>query len=376
MQRADPGGALQNAAWCNALFVRSLPPLLFARAPALCLSACQYVCGGVAILMCLVALHDCGTQFRDQYEWPGKCNAGRHQSPLALVTRDAVRDWYGAHIRGPLLFQNYDNVTMYGLNNGHTLRWNVAPGNASTGPLLSGGPLRADYKLLQFHMHWLSEHAIDGYKYPLEIHFVHVRTDVDSLDEALAMDDGLAVVGVMCQVSNAPGSDEALEQIMPQVPAIVSPVDVTPEVRIDIMRFLSPNLQSFFTYSGSLTTPYCQEAVTWIVMDHPIVISDEQTTEGSPVKCALRPQYLQITRAEVGGVHNYRRLQPANRVVYHSASCASALAPPAAGALAAAAAALYCAVGAIGNALHHIACKIVHIKKRFFSENIKTCILS
>ena len=35
-------------------------------------------------------------------------------------------------------------------------------------------------------------------------------------------------------------------------------------------------MQSYYTYHGSLTTPQCQEAVTWIVMDKPIIISDTQ----------------------------------------------------------------------------------------------------
>lgn len=36
--------------------------------------------------------------------------------------------------------------------------------NDSPAPTVSGGPLRGNYSFLQFHLHWLSEHAIDGMK--------------------------------------------------------------------------------------------------------------------------------------------------------------------------------------------------------------------
>lgn len=43
------------------------------------------------------------------------------------------------------------------------------------------------------------------------------------------------------------------------------------------LRYLMPyDTEIFYTYQGSLTTPPCSEAVTWIVFPDPILISFEQ----------------------------------------------------------------------------------------------------
>jgi len=43
---------------------------------------------------------------------------------------------------------------------------------------------------------------------------------------------------------------------------------------------LPTSVQNYFTYSGSLTTPNCDEVVTWLVADKPIIgISENQLLE-------------------------------------------------------------------------------------------------
>ena len=62
------------------------------------------------------------------------------------------------------------------------------------------------------HWHWGSdsskgsEHTIDGKEYPIEIHLVHVNTkyyDANGApsDDTFSMPDGLAVLGIMYEVS-------------------------------------------------------------------------------------------------------------------------------------------------------------------------------
>lgn len=43
-----------------------------------------------------------------------------------------------------------------------SVKWSGVYGTPA--PVLSGGPLRSNYTFVQFHLHWLSEHAIDGMK--------------------------------------------------------------------------------------------------------------------------------------------------------------------------------------------------------------------
>src|SRR5437764_9910436 len=50
--------------------------------------------------------------------------------------------------------------------------------------------------------------------------------------------------------------------------------------RIDASRIL-PSDRSYYTFSGSLTTPPCSEDVTWFVLKHPTTISAEQIEQFS-----------------------------------------------------------------------------------------------
>lgn len=39
---------------------------------------------------------------------------------------------------------------------------------------------------------------------------------------------------------------------------------------------LPSDASSFYRYQGSLTTPFCQEIVTWTVFDNPVSVSKKQ----------------------------------------------------------------------------------------------------
>ena len=41
--------------------------------------------------------------------------------------------------------------------------------------VLSGGPLSGEYRPIQLHFHWGSEHQLEGRRYPLEMHIVHKK---------------------------------------------------------------------------------------------------------------------------------------------------------------------------------------------------------
>lgn len=290
-------------------------------------------------------------------QWPGVCTVGKQQSPINIMSQETVLDKNQVHIRGPLIFRGYKDVELSASNNGHTLKW-AGVGNDEA-PLLSGGPLRGNYTFLQFHFHWLSEHAIDGMKYPLEVHMVHIKTGL-SMEEAMLRSDGLAVVGVFFMVNRGYESGHALEQLTPFVPYIGnSEQNQTESHRVDITRLLSYEPQSYYTYQGSLTTPMCQEIVTWIVMDKPLFITADQ--------------YRMFTQVDVGGDYNYRSLQPTNnRVVYRSiASCASILAPTVPGTLLSL---LSCLSTTLAAGVNKGAGAFWNLKRKLFGDTVKKCV--
>lgn len=45
---------------------------------------------------------------------------------------------------------------------------------------------------------------------------------------------------------------------------------------VSLQDLLPTQTTSFYRYSGSLTTPKCNQIVTWTVFDDPLVISEQQ----------------------------------------------------------------------------------------------------
>ena len=76
--------------------------------------------------------------------------------------------------------------------------------------MMIGGPLTKDYRLLQLHFHWGStddvgsEHTMDNKKFPLEMHMVHLASDIEwgvgSATKPKNVPDGLAVAGFFFEV--------------------------------------------------------------------------------------------------------------------------------------------------------------------------------
>ncbi len=172
------------------------------------------------------------------------CGAGAEQSPVDLdagtpaILTDVGVDWQPC----PLSV----------LNNGHTIQVNTAAGCSIT---LDGKA----YRMKQFHFHHPSEHLIDGRAQAMEAHFVHVANDGD-----------VAVLGVFMVPGEPHDTVETVWQVMPRAPGLI-------ETDAAIMpQTLLPSRHGFWRYAGSLTTPPCDEIVTWTVYADPIEISADQ----------------------------------------------------------------------------------------------------
>jgi carbonic anhydrase len=173
------------------------------------------------------------------------CEGGQAQSPFD------IKPSIDADL--PSIEFSYSPFSPKIVNNGHTIQVNVPAGSSIT--------VGADtYQLLQFHFHTPSEYQIGGKAYPLEVHFVHKRTD-----------GALGVVGVMFEEGTA---NAELEKIWKNMPATAGEKDAS-DVTLDVTTLL-PTDQLYYRFMGSLTTPPCSEGVNWHMMQQPITASKEQ----------------------------------------------------------------------------------------------------
>lgn len=152
------------------------------------------------------------------------------------------------------IVRHYNASTTHILNNGHTEQFTYDDGSDIE---ING----QTYKLLQFHFHTHSEHALEGKTYPMEIHLVHQN----------AATGNLAVIGVLFEEGQ---ENPFLQQFITELPEQAeSHFDSGDSYNIsDVL----PASDNYFTYSGSLTTPPCSEIVTWLVMEEPVLASTSQ----------------------------------------------------------------------------------------------------
>lgn len=182
---------------------------------------------------------------------------GNRQSPIVIDSRQASR-----RLLSPLQF-TYADVPLEVENTGHVIEV----------PYPGIGELRVGtkrYRLVQFHFHTPSEHGLPARR-DLEAHFVH-----------RAADGELAVVGVLMRVGPRPRPD--VDRILAAAPfergageageSSINPLSLMP------VRFVFGGAEgrrgfmpSYYTYSGSLTTPPCSEGVRWFVAKDVVDVS-------------------------------------------------------------------------------------------------------
>lgn len=185
----------------------------------------------------------CGEEWKD-------CD-GNAQSPIDIRTRNVHEN---DNIEELETDYNYSMMNIY--NNGHTIQFNYDSGSTA---LLDG----KRYELLQFHFHTSSEHTIDGYRYPMEMHLVH--RDVNS--------GLLAVIGIFFKEGGR--NNHFLDKFMSKLPENEGD-HYTSDNQYTIGSLIPEEIEDFYTYSGSLTTPACSEIVTWFVVKQPVYASHEQ----------------------------------------------------------------------------------------------------
>lgn len=213
----------------------------------------------------------------DQIHWADQYPAcgGRRQSPIDIQRRH-VR--YNSHLlQMELTGYDVQKGTFLMSNNGHSVQITLPPSMVIT----EGLPGR--YTAVQMHLHWGgwdmeasgSEHTLDGIRYMAELHVVHYNSDkYKSFDEAIDKPDGLAVLAFFYEdghFENTYYSD--FINNLSKIKYAGQSMNIS---SINVRSMLPENLNHFFRYQGSLTTPPCDESIIWTVFDTPITLSHNQ----------------------------------------------------------------------------------------------------
>lgn len=215
--------------------------------------------------------------YSKQGEWGGVCNnpASKHQSPINVEEGKWEKSINGAFIMPAgasavdMTFHGTVNTVNYGFNT--TLRFTV--------PFLHG----VTTTIANLHFHWSdhdlsgSEHALNGLRYAAETHMVTARDN-----------GGYVVISRLFIVEELPTAASA-------------PLDDLFKLQdlegFDLAALYPSSIREVLVYPGSLTTPGCDETVTWCVIPEPAVISRNQ---------------LNILRAYKDTPTNARDIQPTN----------------------------------------------------------------
>ncbi|PSN32015.1 hypothetical protein C0J52_18083 [Blattella germanica] len=235
---------------------------------------------------------------------------GEYQSPIKIIGHRAIPlslravEMVGYHdpLPGPLSL----------INNGHSVK--LKPEglqNVPSPPAVYGALLSDHYVLDSFHFHWGlrnyrgSEHRVNGIRYPMEMHVIHRKQSYGSISEALGYSDGLAVLAFFFQLREK--DNPKLNPLVRHLSDVqMEGQSVQMDTTFTMASLLPRDLDIYYTYKGSLTTPPCSEAVTWIIFPEPQYISIRQLK-----------RFRRLSAGETKLADNYRILQElGNRVVF------------------------------------------------------------
>lgn len=227
------------------------------------------------------------------------------------------------------------------INNGHTLQITIASSDTSP-PTVNAGTLSnivgkttnstaQTWKLQQVHLHWGrngkstegSEHYMQGSRYAGEAHLVHYNSQYPNFTAAVnsGSSNALLVVGVFLNSGTTDSSATVTAIANQATTATGNAVNMNTAVTLSD---LFDGTGTYYSYSGSLTTPGCNEIVTWVVMTTAKTIS--ANTLSNLWKASTEPG---VAKADlISKYGNYRPLQTiSGRTIYNSGGATAACAP-------------------------------------------------
>ncbi len=151
-------------------------------------------------------------------------------------------------------------------------------------PDAEGKPTVVTYRVLQIHMHRHGEHTMDGNEYPLEMHCV--LTDPIADDAQGNRPPPKAVLAFLIQqgTQNNAGLDFYFEYLDRQDGKVEFKAPPLATEAQDL-NLLLPHDKTYFSYSGSLTSPNLGDTplnatpILWYVLRNEIYVSTDQYTK-------------------------------------------------------------------------------------------------
>ncbi|XP_029907946.1 receptor-type tyrosine-protein phosphatase gamma isoform X3 [Myripristis murdjan] len=243
--------------------------------------------------------------------------AESNQSPVDIVDDDAQ------------VSQEYQELTLDKFNiesSNHTTMKNTGKTVAvllKDDYFVRGAGLPGRFKAEKMEFHWGqnnssagSEHSINGRRFPVEMQiYLYNSDDFDSLSAAIKERRIIAAMAVFFELGRK--DNPAVDPIIQGLKGVVHHEKET-NLRSFILRDLLPSsLDSYYRYTGSLTTPPCSKVVEWIIFSRPVYLSHSQ----------LEAFYSIFTTEQQDHVksvdylrNNYRPLQNlGDRVIFKSA---------------------------------------------------------
>ncbi|CAI5446699.1 unnamed protein product [Caenorhabditis angaria] len=238
-------------------------------------------------------------------EW-WMCERGQIQSPIDIQPKQLLFD---SSIK-PIKLDKVQVVSEM-VNVGQMIRVRIGYSRARPSVNITNGPLNGyQYRVqrIDFHFgnttHNGSEHTINGRRYPMEVQLVAFNTDIyPNFTTASKSPHGIAILSILV--------DFGEETNMELLKMTIATASVTyKDKRVQLAEFepwrLLPMTRDLITYEGSLTTPGCDETVTWILLNQPIYITKDHFFEWSKLYFSQESQI----KAPIGP--NYRATQKTN----------------------------------------------------------------
>jgi carbonic anhydrase len=176
------------------------------------------------------------------------CSNGHEQSPI---------DIHGAHLNKALqpIELHYMGGPVTLENDGHTILVHVGKGSY----MVVGG---TRYELDHLEFHHPSEETVKGRLTDLEVYLVHKSAE-----------GKWAIIALRFNFDRG-NPNAVLADLWPHLPATAGAREtVTTEINPE---GFFPADRSYWTYTGSLTTPPCTEGVRWFIIEDELTISREQ----------------------------------------------------------------------------------------------------